>query len=67
MVKDFNAQGGNRVKTLHVVLGDIRKVVGAACEKMLEPADPFIIKGTEGHLTVLPEHITVPEELMTLV
>ena len=67
MVKDFNAQGENREKTLHVVLGDIRKVVGAACEKMREPSGPFLIKGTKGHLTVLPEHITIPEELMTLV
>ncbi len=67
MVKDFDAQGENREKTLHVVLGDIRKVVGTACEKMKEPAEPFLIKDAKGHLTVLPEHITVPEELMALV
>lgn len=67
MVKNYNAEGEMRQKGLYTVLKSIREDVGNTCERMQEPAEPFLLQDTTAHLAVLPEHIILPDELMALV
>lgn len=67
MVKNFNVNNEAQQKGLYIVLKSIRDDVGIACERMQEPADPFLLKDTTSHLTVLPEHIIIPPEIMALI
>lgn len=67
MVKNYNAEGEMRQKGLYTVLKSIREDVGNTCERMQEPAEPFLLQDTTAHLAVLPEHIILPDEIMTLI
>lgn len=67
MVKNFNAEGEAQQKGLYTVLKSIRKDVGSTCERMQEPAEPFLLQDTKAHLAVLPRHIVLPEEIMALI
>lgn len=67
IVKNYNAEGEMRQKGLYTVLKSIREDVGNTCERMQEPAEPFLLQDTTAHLAVLPEHIILPDELMALV
>lgn len=67
MIKNFNVNNEVQQKGLYIVLKSIRDDVGMACERMQEPADPFLLKDTTSHLTVLPEHIIIPPEIMSLI
>lgn len=67
MVKNFNAAGEMQQKGLYTVLKSIREDVGNTCERMQEPAEPFLLQDTTAHLAVLPEHIILPDEIMTTI
>lgn len=67
MVKNFNAEGELQQKGLYTVLKSIREDVGNTCERMQEPAEPFLLQDTKAHLAVLPKHIILPEEIMEVI
>ena len=67
MVKNFNAKGETKQKGLYTVLDSIREDVGITCERMQEPAEPFLLQDTKAHLAVLPKHIILPEKIITLI
>lgn len=67
MVKNFNAAGEMQQKGLYTVLKSIRKDVGNTCERMQEPAEPFLLQDTTAHLAVLPQHIILPDEIMATI
>jgi len=48
----------------HNGLKTIREKVGVPCERMQEPAEPFLLQDATAHLAVLPEHIIIPDEIM---
>lgn len=66
MVKNYNAVGKVQQKALYNVMKSMREDVGMVCERMLEPAEPFVPRDITAHLTVLPEHIVIPNELLEL-
>lgn len=66
IMKNFNANGDMRQKGLYTVLNSIRNDVGSTCERMLEPAEPFMLRNIKSHLAVLPEHIILPPEMMAI-
>lgn len=66
MMKNYNAKGNLQSKGLYTVLDSIREDVGTTCERMQEPAEPYLMKDTTAHLTVLPKHIILPDEIMAL-
>lgn len=66
MMKDFNDNNEVVKKGLYILLEVAREDVGMSCERMLEPAEPFILDSPSSHLTVLPDHILVPDELLAL-
>lgn len=67
MVKNFNAKGELQQKGLYTVLKSIREDVGNTCERMQEPAEPFLLQDMKAHLAVLPKHIILPEKIMALI
>lgn len=67
MVKNFNAEGKSQQKGLYTVLKSIREDIGKTCERMQEPAEPFLLQDMKAHLAVLPRHIILPEKLMALI
>lgn len=67
MVKNFNAAGEMQQKGLYSVLKSIREDVGNTCERIQEPAEPFLLQDTTAHLAVLPKHIILPNEIMALI
>ncbi len=67
MLKNFNSDGKLQQKGLYTVLNSIREDVGKTCERMLESAEPFILQDVKAHLAVLPKHIILPDEIMTLI
>lgn len=67
MLKNYNAQNDAQQKGLHNVLQCIRENVGVTCERMQEPAEPFLLQDATAHLAVLPEHIIIPDEIMALI
>lgn len=67
MMKNFNVNNEVQQKGLYAVLKSIRDDVGGTCERMQEPADPFLLQDMASHLAVLPEHIILPSEIMELV
>lgn len=67
MMKNFNVNNEVQQKGLYTVLKSIRDDVGSACERMQEPADPFLLQDMASHLAVLPEHIILPSEILELV
>ena len=67
MVKNFNAAGEMQQKGLYTVLKSIREDVGNTCERMQEPAEPFLLQDTTAHLAVLPKHIILPDEIMAMI
>ena len=66
-MKNFNVNNEVQQKGLYTVLKSIRDDVGSACERMQEPADPFLLQDMASHLAVLPEHIILPSEILELV
>lgn len=66
MMKNFNANNEVQQKGLYTVLKSIRDDIGSTCERMQEPAEPFLLNDIASHLAVLPEHIILPAELMTI-
>ena len=67
IMSNINEKGNVKQRELNVVMLAMRNAVGSACERMCEPAEPFIVKDVSSHLAVLPEHIFIPNELITLV
>ena len=67
MVKNFNAEGELQQKGLYTVLKSIREDIGNTCERMQEPAEPFLLQDMKAHLAVLPKHIILPEKIMALI
>lgn len=66
MMKNYNANNEVQQKGLYSVLKSIRDDVGSTCERMQEPAEPFLLRDIASHLAVLPKHIILPDEMMTL-
>lgn len=66
MMKNYNANNEMQQKGLYTVLKSIRDDIGSTCERMQEPAEPFLLRDIASHLAVLPEHISLPAEMMTL-
>lgn len=66
MMKNFNANNEVQQKGLYTVLKSIRDDVGSTCERMQEPAEPFLIHDIASHLAVLPKHIILPPEIMEI-
>lgn len=66
MMKNYNANNEMQQKGLYTVLKSIRDDVGSTCERMQEPAEPFLLRDIASHLAVLPQHIILPPEIMTL-
>lgn len=67
MIKNFNSVGEMQQKGLYTVLKSIREDVGNTCERMQEPAEPFLLQDTTAHLAVLPKHIILPDEIMAMI
>lgn len=67
MMKNYNANNEVQQKGLYVVLKSIRDDVGSTCERMQEPAEPFLLRDIASHLAVLPKHIILPDEMMALI
>ncbi len=67
MMKNFNDKNEARQKGLYTVMKSIRDDVGLTCERMREPAEPFLLRDISSHLAVLPGHIIMPEEMMALI
>ena len=67
MVKNFNSEGELQQKGLYTVLKSIREDIGNTCERMQEPAEPFLLQDMKAHLAVLPKHIILPEKIMALI
>ena len=67
MMKNYNANNEVQQKGLYAVLKSIRDDVGSTCERMQEPAEPFLLRDIASHLSVLPKHIILPEEMKTLI
>lgn len=67
MMKHYNANNEVQQKGLYTVLKSIRDDVGSTCERMQEPAEPFLLRDIASHLAVLPQHIFLPPEIMTLI
>ena len=67
MMENYNAKNEAQQKGLHNVLQTIRENVGVTCERMQEPAEPFLLQDATAHLAVLPEHIIIPDEIMALI
>lgn len=66
MMKNFNANDEVQQKGLYSVLKSIRDDVGDACERIQEPPEPFLLPDIASHLAVLPKHIILPSEIMTM-
>ena len=64
LVKNMKVK--NHKEGLYSVLKNIRDVMGDACERMHEPPEPFLLPDITSHLTVLPEHIILPPEIMEM-
>lgn len=67
MMKNYNANNEVQQKGLYSVLESIRDDVGSTCERMREPAEPFLLRDIASHLAVLPSRITLPDEMMSLI
>lgn len=67
MTKNFNAKGNLQSKGLYTVLDSIREDIGKTCERMQEPAEPYLLRDTAAHLAVLPQHIIIPDEIMAAI
>lgn len=67
MMKNYNANNEVQQKGLYAVLKSIRDDVGSTCERMQEPAEPFLLRDIASHLAVLPKHIILPDEMMALI
>lgn len=67
MMKNYNANNEVQQKGLYTVLKSMRDDIGSTCERMQEPADPFLLRDIASHLAVLPDHIILPDEIMTLI
>lgn len=67
MMKNYNVNNEVQQKGLYTVLKSIRDDVGSTCERMQEPAEPFLLRDIASHLAVLPDHIILPDEIMTLI
>lgn len=66
MMKNCNANSEAHQKSLYIVMKSIRDDVGSTCERMQEPAEPFLIRDIASHLAVLPKRIVLPSEMMAL-
>ncbi len=67
MMKNYNANNEVQQKGLYAVLKSIRDDVGSTCERLQEPAEPFLLRDIASHLAVLPKHIILPDEMMALI
>ena len=66
MMKNYNANNEVQQKGIYTVLKSIRDDVGSTCERMREPAEPFLLRDIASHLAVLPSRIVLPDEILTL-
>lgn len=67
MMKNYNANNEVQQKGLYAVLKSIRDDVGSTCERLQEPAEPFLLRDIASHLALLPKHIILPDEMMALI
>lgn len=67
MMKNYNANNEVQQKSLYTVLKSIRDDIGSTCERMQEPAEPFLLRDIASHLAVLPQHLILPAEMMMLI
>lgn len=67
MMKNYNANNEVQQKGLYTVLKSIRDDIGGTCERMQEPAEPFLLRDIASHLAVLPDHIKLPDEIMIMI
>ena len=66
LMRHYNSDQEMKQKNIYGVLDSIRKDVGAVCERMQEPPEPFLIQDISSHLAVLPQRILLPQEIMQL-
>lgn len=66
MMKHYNCNNEVQQRELNVMLSTMRTDVGSTCERLREPPEPFLIRSFSSHLTVLPERIILPSEMIDL-
>ena len=66
MMKNHDSDNEMQQRGLYTVLKSIRTDIGITCERMGEPAEPFVLHITSSHLAILPERIILPQEIMEL-
>lgn len=66
MVKHVDEKGNPRQAQIKHCYADIRESIGDACEKMREPAAPFVLKDAQDHLFVLKDRIFIDNALLLL-
>lgn len=67
MMRQFNKNNTIQQKELYNIMKVMREDIGASCERMNEPVEPFIISNVNSHLAVLPSHIIIPNEIISLI
>lgn len=64
MMKNYDNDSDMQQRGLYTVLKSIRTDIGITCERMGEPAEPFVLHSISSHLALLPERIILPKEIM---
>lgn len=64
MMRSYNTDNEAQQRGLYTVLKSIRNDIGITCERMGEPAEPFVLQSVSSHLAVLPERIILPLEII---
>lgn len=66
MMKHFNDNDEVKQRGFNLVFHKMKEDIGDTCERMREPPEPFLLYDCNSHLTVLPEHIILPKEMIAL-
>ncbi len=64
MMKRFTQDDKVKQKGFSIVFHRMKEDIGDTCERMREDPAPFVLYDCNAHLTVLPQHIIIPDELM---
>ncbi len=67
MMKRFTQDDTVKQKGFNTVFHLMKEDIGDTCERMREDPGPFLLRNCNAHLTILPKHIIIPDELMKLV
>ncbi len=67
MMKRFTQDANVKQKGFNTVFHRMKEDIGDTCERMREDPAPFLLYDCNAHLTVLPKHIIIPDELMKLI